>query len=66
MEQTVLGVYVIQMEGVEPGDGPEDVGVLTEGVEVLSHLENIGIACTLLFGLIYCLNLSPPELNCIF
>uniref|UniRef100_A0A4W5QY34 Uncharacterized protein n=1 Tax=Hucho hucho TaxID=62062 RepID=A0A4W5QY34_9TELE len=59
--QTVMGVYVIQKEGAEPGD---DVGVLIEGVEVLSGLGNIAMACALLFGLIYCLNLSyPPELK---
>lgn len=67
MEQTVMGVYVIQKEGVEPGDDPEDIGVLIEGVEVLTGLGSIAIACALLFGLIYCLNLSyPPELKCTF
>ncbi|KAJ8347515.1 hypothetical protein SKAU_G00261040 [Synaphobranchus kaupii] len=67
MEQTVMGVYVIQKEGSEPEDDPEDIGVLIEGVEVLSGLGNIAMACALLFGLIYCLNLSyPPELKCSF
>lgn len=62
-----MGVYVIQKEGAEPGDDPEDIGVLIEGVEVLSGLGNTAIACALLFGLIYCLNLSyPPELKCTF
>ncbi|XP_060921134.1 uncharacterized protein LOC132994664 [Labrus mixtus] len=67
MNQTVLGVYVIQKEGVEPGDDPEDIGILIEGVKILNELGNIGIACALLFGLIYCLNLSyPPDLKCTF
>lgn len=67
MEQTVMGVYVIQKEGAVPGDAPEDIGVLIKGVEVLSRLGDIAIACALLFGLIYCLNLSyPPELKCTF
>ncbi|XP_034557216.1 uncharacterized protein LOC117825460 [Notolabrus celidotus] len=67
MEQTVMGVYVIEKEGAEPGDDPEDVGVLVEGVEVLHGLGSIAMACALLFGLIYCLNLSyPPELKCTF
>uniref|UniRef100_A0A665X639 Uncharacterized protein n=1 Tax=Echeneis naucrates TaxID=173247 RepID=A0A665X639_ECHNA len=65
MEQTVMGVYIIQTEGAEPGDDPEDIGVLIEGVEVLSGLGDPAMACALLFGLIYCLNLSyPPELKC--
>ncbi|XP_076736569.1 uncharacterized protein LOC111501497 [Maylandia zebra] len=67
MEQTVMGVYVIQKEGAEPEDDPEDIGVLIEGVEALTDLGNIAQACALLFGLIYCLNLSyPPELKCTF
>lgn len=60
-------VYVIQNEGAEPEDDPEDIGVLIEGVEVLGGLGDTAIACALLFGLIYCLNLSyPPELKCTF
>ena len=62
-----MGVYVMQKEGAEPGDDPEDIGVLIEGVEVLSGLGDTAIACALLFGLIYWLNLSyPPELKCAF
>uniref|UniRef100_A0A8K9Y6W0 Uncharacterized protein n=1 Tax=Oncorhynchus mykiss TaxID=8022 RepID=A0A8K9Y6W0_ONCMY len=62
MELTVMGVYVIQKEGVEPGDDPEDIGV-----EALGGLGNIAMACALLFGLIYCLDLSyPPELKYTF
>uniref|UniRef100_A0A3P9DNE2 Uncharacterized protein n=1 Tax=Maylandia zebra TaxID=106582 RepID=A0A3P9DNE2_9CICH len=57
MQQTVMGVYVIHQEGAEPGDDPENIGVLIEGVEVLTGLRSIAIACALLFGLIYCLNL---------
>ncbi|TKS64894.1 hypothetical protein D9C73_027686 [Collichthys lucidus] len=66
MEKTVMGVYIIQKEA-DPGDDPEDIGVLIEGVKVLSGLGDTAIACALLFGLIYCLNLSyPPELKCTF
>lgn len=62
MEQTVLGVYVIQKEGAELGhEDPEDIGVLIEGVQVLGNLQSIGMACALLFGLTYCLNLSYPS-----
>ncbi|XP_051815604.1 uncharacterized protein LOC110954116 [Acanthochromis polyacanthus] len=68
MGQTVLGVYVIRKEGVElRHEDPEDIGVLIEGVEVLNNLQSIGIACALLFGLTYCLNLSyPSKLKCTF
>jgi len=61
-----MGVYIIQKEA-DPGDDPEDIGVLIEGVEVFSGLGDTAIACALLFGLIYSLNLSyPPELKCTF
>ncbi|KAL0962361.1 hypothetical protein UPYG_G00339080 [Umbra pygmaea] len=67
MEPTVMGMYVILKEGAEPEDNPEDIGVLIEGVKVLDELGNIEDACALLFGLIYCLNLSyPPDLKCTF
>lgn len=63
----MLGVYAIQKEGAEPGDDPEDIGVLIKGVDFLINLKSTGITCALLFGLIYCLNLSyPPELKCTF
>ena len=64
MEQTVMGVHVIQKEGAVPRDDPEDISVLIEGVKGLSGLGNIA-HCALLFGLIS--NLSyPSELKCSF
>ncbi|KAL4008928.1 hypothetical protein ACER0C_002780 [Sarotherodon galilaeus] len=39
MEQTVMGVYVIHQEGAEPGDDPENIGVLIEGVELKCTFE---------------------------
>ncbi|XP_067364136.1 sterile alpha motif domain-containing protein 3-like [Channa argus] len=67
MEQTVMGVYVMLKDGALPDDDPHDIGVLIEGVEVLNGLGNIALACALLFGLIYCLDLSyPAELKCTF
>ena len=57
----------MKREGAEPGDELEDVGILIEGEEVISDLGNIGMAFVLLFGLIYCLNLTYPEdLKCTF
>lgn len=53
-----MGVFIIKKEG-DPEHDPEDIGVLIEGVEVLSGLGDTPIAlCALLFGLIYSLNLS--------
>ncbi|KAF3693894.1 hypothetical protein EXN66_Car009570 [Channa argus] len=55
MEQTVMGVYVILKDGALPDDNPHDIGVLIEGMEVLTGLGNIALACAviwthLLFG----------------
>ncbi|KAK2921340.1 hypothetical protein Q8A73_000825 [Channa argus] len=47
MEQTVMGVYVILKDGALPDDDPHDIGVLIEGVEVLTGLGNIALACAL-------------------
>lgn len=60
--ETVFGVFVIRREGAEHDDGPEDVGIILEGVEVLNELGNVPVAVAMLFALVYALNLSyPPE-----
>ncbi|KAE8290016.1 hypothetical protein D5F01_LYC11731 [Larimichthys crocea] len=61
MEAIVMGIYVIQHEGAEPDEDPEDVGVIIEGVNVLQGLRNVANGCVLLLGLIYSLNLSYPK-----
>ncbi len=62
-----MGLYVIQKEGADDEEKPEDVGVVIEGVELLCKLGSISFGCALLFGLIYTLNLSyPQELNFTF
>ncbi|KAK5599871.1 hypothetical protein CRENBAI_014470 [Crenichthys baileyi] len=38
--ETVFGVFVIRREGAARDDGPEDVGIILEGVQVLSELGN--------------------------
>lgn len=55
-----MGLYVIQKED-EDDPRPEDVGVVIEGVELLSKLGSISFGCAMLFGLIYTLNLSYPQ-----
>ncbi|KAI4820784.1 hypothetical protein KUCAC02_028752 [Chaenocephalus aceratus] len=59
--QTTMGLYVIRNEGAQEEDGPEDVGVIIEGVELLSNLRSISSGWAMLFGLIYTLNLSYPQ-----
>lgn len=63
MMETAFGIFVIHKEGAEPGDGPEDIGIILEGVQVLGELGSVPLAVLILFTLVYALNLSyPPEL----
>ncbi|XP_030581534.1 uncharacterized protein LOC115777712 isoform X1 [Archocentrus centrarchus] len=59
--ETVFGIFVIRAEGAEPGDNPVDVGIVLEGVEVMSNLGNVSLAVVMLLGLVYALNLSYPQ-----
>uniref|UniRef100_A0A8P4KFF9 Uncharacterized protein n=1 Tax=Dicentrarchus labrax TaxID=13489 RepID=A0A8P4KFF9_DICLA len=60
-EQLDVVVYVIQHKEVEPTDDPEDVKMIKEGVEVLQDVKDVANGCSLLLGLIYCLNLDYPS-----
>lgn len=60
--ETLFGILVIRREGAEVGEGPEDILIILEGVEVLSELSNVPMAIAALFAFVYALNLSyPPE-----
>lgn len=59
LQQCTMSVFVIREEE-DPLQPPRDVGVITEGVEVLHELPSVAHGCALLFGLIYALNLSYP------
>ncbi|XP_034086895.1 dynamin-like isoform X1 [Gymnodraco acuticeps] len=67
MAETVFGIFVIRHEGAEPGDDPENVGIILEGLEVLDELGNLSFTVAMMFALVYALNLSyPPELKFTF
>ncbi|XDV39051.1 hypothetical protein PO909_008346 [Leuciscus waleckii] len=55
---TVMGIYVIRSDGDQE---PEDVGVVIEGIKVLSNLGSVIMGFVMLFGLIYALDLSFPD-----
>lgn len=61
MEKVVLDIYIVQREGAEGTDPPDNVGVIVEGCMVLQDLRDVVIGCAALFGLIYCLNLNYPK-----
>ncbi|XP_077090383.1 uncharacterized protein LOC143741778 [Siphateles boraxobius] len=55
---TVMGIYVIRSDGDQE---PEDIGVVIEGIKVLSNLGSVIMGFVMLFGLIYALDLSFPD-----
>ena len=61
MNKVVLGVYTLQHEGAEATDPPEDIAIIIEGSTVLQDLGDVANGCAVLFGLVYCLNLSYPK-----
>ena len=61
-----LGIFVTKENSAER-ESPTDVSIIVEGVEVLSGVSDMATACSLLFGVIYAMNLSyPKELKYIF
>lgn len=61
LEKVVLGIYIVEQEGAEATDAPEDVCIIIEGCTVLQDLRDVANGCAALFGLIYSLNLSYPK-----
>ena len=55
-----MGIFKVQEEGAE-WEPSADVIVVLEGQAVLSDVSNVTKACSLLFGLIYSINLSFPK-----
>ncbi|TRY62236.1 hypothetical protein DNTS_020201 [Danionella cerebrum] len=58
IQKTTLGIYVKRHASA---DASKDVGILLEGVEVLSGVGNVAFATAMLLGLIYSLNLTYPN-----
>uniref|UniRef100_A0A3P8RZI9 Uncharacterized protein n=1 Tax=Amphiprion percula TaxID=161767 RepID=A0A3P8RZI9_AMPPE len=46
---------------------PDDIGIILEGQVVIQELDNVPLAISLLFGLLYALNMDyPPQLRYFF
>ncbi|KAK3572172.1 hypothetical protein QTP86_024130, partial [Hemibagrus guttatus] len=58
-EKTTMVVFVIH-EG-DALSRPLDIAIVIDGVEVLKELSSVASACSMMFGLIYALNLKYPE-----
>ncbi|KAL0969925.1 hypothetical protein UPYG_G00234620 [Umbra pygmaea] len=59
--QHVMKIYVIKNKGAMDNDCTEEIGIVLEGVQVITGLGNMAQACALLLGMTYALNLSYPK-----
>ncbi|XP_061907038.1 uncharacterized protein LOC133652371 isoform X1 [Entelurus aequoreus] len=55
---TVMGINIIRGDGDRQ---PEDVGVVIEGIKVLSNVDTVIMGIIMMFGRIYALDLSFPD-----
>ncbi|XP_062412434.1 uncharacterized protein LOC134102365 [Sardina pilchardus] len=53
-----IKIYTIK---ANTSEGPDDVGIVVEGLKVLTALGNFARACSMLVGLIYAVNLAYPK-----
>ncbi|CAL8317238.1 unnamed protein product [Arctogadus glacialis] len=61
---TTVGIFVVKNDATS---GPEDVGIVLEGLQTMQGLDNAALAAAILFRLMYVLNLNyPPELKYTF
>ncbi|KAI4905725.1 hypothetical protein NFI96_029365 [Prochilodus magdalenae] len=60
MSKMVLGIFVVRHERAEPTDDPEDIGIVLEGLEVMSELRSVPFAVAVLLGLYICPQLELP------
>lgn len=61
LAQHVMKINVIKKEGAMASDGPEEMGIVLEGVQVTTGLGSVAKACAILLGMTYALNLSYPK-----
>lgn len=57
IEKTTMGIFLIKHTA---DNEAHDVGIVLEGVAVLQDLNSVDFATSMLFGLIYALNLQYP------
>ena len=55
-----MGVFTVRASDLDADGRFSKVGVVLEGVEVVSNLESVNQAIVVLYGLIYALNLNYP------
>ena len=61
LEELVLAITVTPKPGTSATESPKDIGIVIEGVQVITDVGSIARACSILLGLTYVLNLDYPK-----
>ena len=61
LEELVLAITVTTKPGTSATESPKDIGIVIEGVQVVTDVGSIARACSILLGLTYVLNLDYPK-----
>ncbi|XP_041482320.1 uncharacterized protein LOC121429408 [Lytechinus variegatus] len=65
--EKAMKIYVVKKEGGDVSDPPADIGIILEGVDVVSNIRSVADALILIFGLVYAVDLQyPPKLKYLF
>jgi len=57
LEQVIMAITLTP----KPGSSTKNIGIVIDGVEVITGLGDIAKACSVLLGLTYALNLNYPR-----
>ncbi|KTF71477.1 hypothetical protein cypCar_00049390, partial [Cyprinus carpio] len=60
LEQVIMAITVTPKPGASTSNSPKNIGIVIEGMEVITGLGDIARACSVLLGLTYALNLDYP------
>ncbi|KAI5616216.1 sterile alpha motif domain-containing protein 3-like, partial [Silurus asotus] len=61
LEQVIMAITVTPKPGATTSNSPKNIGIVIEGVEVITGLRDIARAFSVLLGLTYTLNLDYPR-----
>ncbi|KAK2864645.1 hypothetical protein Q7C36_003799 [Tachysurus vachellii] len=61
LEQVIMAITVTPKPGASTSNGPKNIGIVIEGIKVITGLGDIARACSVLLGLTYALNLDYPK-----
>ncbi|KAI5085356.1 sterile alpha motif domain-containing protein 3-like, partial [Silurus meridionalis] len=67
LEQVIMAITVTPKPGASTSNSPKNIGIVIEGVKVITGLRDITRLCSVLLGLTYALDLDyPRQLKYIF